>query len=252
MERCFFLFNFASSTYRERRSTFSVFVPVKTPAQRMEIKMNTSRNMNRDGDGVPTPDSNGEGGLMASLDTIAAVDDAALGERGMSLVIEENRTLKERNAQLEQRIREQEERNKQLEQRIRKQEERNAQLEQRIREQEDTICRLNVQLEKQTMEIERRFTLAQVVDYCINGVEWGDAKEIVNMMNVLLRGNATQEDYALLDSVRDNFKNKKYGNTYIKEQTVIPNVGNYKPQIQTQHVEQPTPHIVEQEQDLLE
>ncbi len=99
----------------------------------------------------------------------------------------------------------------------------------------------------------RKFTFAEIINYCKDGVEWDDVKEIVNMMNVLLRGNATPEDYALLDSVREFFKTKKYGNTYIKEQTVIPNVGNYKPEIQTQNVEVPIPKIEEQdEQELLE
>ena len=95
----------------------------------------------------------------------------------------------------------------------------------------------------------RKFTFIEIINYCKDGVDFNDAKEIVNMMNFLLRGKATKEDYALLDSVREYFKNKKYGNTYIKEQTVIPSVSNYKPDIQTQNVgippvgQQPTKQI---------
>lgn len=98
----------------------------------------------------------------------------------------------------------------------------------------------------------RKFTFAEIINYCKDGVEWDDVKEIVNMMNVLLRGNATPEDYALLDSVRDHFKNKKYGNTYIKEQTVIPNVGNYRPEIQTQNVDMKMPPVNNIDQKMLE
>lgn len=57
----------------------------------------------------------------------------------------------------------------------------------------------------------RKFTFIEIVNYCKDVVEWEDAKEIVNMMNYLLRGNATKVDYDLLDSVRAHFKNKKYG-----------------------------------------
>lgn len=73
----------------------------------------------------------------------------------------------------------------------------------------------------------RKLTFVEMINYCKNGVEWGDVKEIVNMMNTLLRGIGTTEDYDLLDSVREHFKNKNNGNTYVKNQTVIPQVGNY-------------------------
>ena len=99
----------------------------------------------------------------------------------------------------------------------------------------------------------RKFTFVEIINYCKDGVDWKDAKEIVSMMNVLLRENGTKEDYALLDSVREYFKTKNSGITYIKEQTVIPSVGNYKPEIQTQHIDAPMPQIGEQEeQNLLE
>lgn len=98
----------------------------------------------------------------------------------------------------------------------------------------------------------RKFTFIEIVNYCKDAVEWEDVKEIVNMINVLLRGNATKDDYDLLDSVRAHFKNKKYGNTYIKEQTLIPNVGNYRPEIQTQNVDMKIPPVNNMDQKMLE
>lgn len=99
----------------------------------------------------------------------------------------------------------------------------------------------------------RRFTLVEIVDYCKGRVDWNDAKDIVAMLNKLLRRIGTKEDSDLVDSIETEFINRRYGNTYIREQTVIPSVGNYKPKIRTQNVEVPVPQIEEQdEQELLE
>jgi hypothetical protein len=38
------------------------------------------------------------------------------------------------------------------------------------------------------------------------------------------------------------------GNTYVDHQTIIPNVGNYKPQITTQNIETPMPSIIQQQE----
>ena len=38
------------------------------------------------------------------------------------------------------------------------------------------------------------------------------------------------------------------GNTYVDHQTIIPNVGNYKPQITTQNIEAPMPSISQQQE----
>ena len=70
----------------------------------------------------------------------------------------------------------------------------------------------------------RKFTFAEIINYCKDGVEWDDVKEIVNMMNVLLRGDATQEDYTLLDSVRKHFKSRKTGDAVSGNKT---SVGDY-------------------------
>jgi hypothetical protein len=70
----------------------------------------------------------------------------------------------------------------------------------------------------------RKLTFVEMINYCKNGVEWGDVKEIVNMMNTLLRGIGTTEDYDLLDSVRTHFKNKKNGDTVSGNKT---SVGDY-------------------------
>lgn len=70
----------------------------------------------------------------------------------------------------------------------------------------------------------RKLTFVEMINYCKNGVEWGDVKEIVNMLNTLLRGIGTTEDYDLLDSVRTHFKNKKNGDTVSGNKT---SVGDY-------------------------
>ena len=181
----------------------------------MEITMNTSRSMHRDGDGVSTPVSNGKGGQKASQFPIAD-DGAALGEDVFSSPLEEIRKLKERNKQLEQ----------------------------RIREQEDLIDRLHVKLEKKknTTGKDRNFTLVQIVDYCKGCVEWDDVKSIVAMLNKLLRRVATDEDSDLVDSIEEEFINRKYGNTYINNQTNIPNVSNYNAYVDKQNnIAQMTP-----------
>lgn len=97
----------------------------------------------------------------------------------------------------------------------------------------------------------RKFTLVEMVDYCKNNLTSDEAKEIIIMLNKLLRNVGTDEDYDLLDKTENELKNKKYGNTYIKEQTVIPHVGNYKPEIQTQNVELPIPQIGRQDEKKL-
>jgi hypothetical protein len=71
------------------------------------------------------------------------------------------------------------------------------------------------------------------------------------MLNKLLRRIGTKEDSDLVDSIETEFFNRRYGNTYIREQTVIPKVGNYKPEIQTQTMNVPFAPIKQEEQKLL-
>ena len=95
----------------------------------------------------------------------------------------------------------------------------------------------------------RKFTLVEIVNYCKGCVEWEDAKQIVAMLNrLLLLNGGSQEDSKLVISIEDEFKNRKYGNTYIKEQTVIPSVSNYKPQITTQNIEALKPSLEQQQE----
>lgn len=57
----------------------------------------------------------------------------------------------------------------------------------------------------------RRFTLVEIVEYCKSRVEWKDAKDIVAMLNSLLRKTGTQEDSDLVDSIETEFMKRKYG-----------------------------------------
>jgi hypothetical protein len=116
-------------------------------------------------------------------------------------------------------------------------------------------ARLKALLEEKNIHGEaRKFTLVEIVNYCKDCVEWNNADSIVSMLyRLLLANGCTQEDIELVKSIETEFKNRKYGNTYIKEQTVIPSVGNYKPQITTQNIETPSlPSGPQQEQKQLE
>jgi len=59
----------------------------------------------------------------------------------------------------------------------------------------------------------RKFTLIEIVNYCKGRVEWDDAKDIVAMLNNLLRNKSTQEDSDLVDSIEEEFKNRKSGDS---------------------------------------
>ena len=110
--------------------------------------------------------------------------------------------------------------------------------------------RLNSELNatKSEEQQERSFTLALIADYCRNKCDWDSAQPIFKMLNYLLRGIANDEDYELIDKVDDELKLGKIGNTYIKEQILIPSVGNYKPQITTQNIETPMPPSGQQQE----
>lgn len=123
----------------------------------------------------------------------------------------------------------------------------------RINELEADNQRLNALLErKKRIGKARKFTLVQIVEYCKSCVVWDDVKSIVAMLNKLLRRIATEEDNVLVDSIEDEFKNRLLGTVNIANQTVIPQVGNYMPQIQTQTMNLPVPPIGQDEQKLLE
>jgi len=73
----------------------------------------------------------------------------------------------------------------------------------------------------------RKFTLPQIVNYCKGSVQWDDVKQIVAMLNKLLRRNATEEDEKLVDSIEAEFINRRFGNTFNNA-----NVTMHNPQIQ--------------------
>lgn len=123
----------------------------------------------------------------------------------------------------------------------------------RISELEADNERLNTLLDKKKKKTgtARKFTLVEIVDYCKSRVEWDDAKSIVAMLNKLLRRIGTEEDSDLVDSIEEEFINRRYGNTYVENQTIIPNVGNYQPQIGNQHLSVPVNPLGKQGQNLL-
>ena len=82
------------------------------------------------------------------------------------------------------------------------------------------IAELEAEREKQDALLEtkrngtaRKFTLIEIVNYCKSRVDWDDVKSIVAMLNKLLRRIATEADEKLVDSIENEFKNRKYGDT---------------------------------------
>ena len=61
----------------------------------------------------------------------------------------------------------------------------------------------------------RTFTLGEIVDYCKDAVEWEDARSIVAMLNILLRRTGTDEELELVDSIKNEFVRRRYGNTFL-------------------------------------
>lgn len=82
----------------------------------------------------------------------------------------------------------------------------------RINELEAENERLNALLEKNKEDGKaRKFTLVEIVNYCKSRVDWNDAKDIVAMLNRLLRKTGTQEDSELVDGIEAEFRNRRYG-----------------------------------------
>ena len=52
---------------------------------------------------------------------------------------------------------------------------------------------------------EPTFTLSQIVEYCKGRVVWEDARPIVAMLNTLLRGYASREDFEQVDGIETAF-----------------------------------------------
>lgn len=90
-------------------------------------------------------------------------------------------------------------------------------LKQKIFEIESENERLNSELNitKSEQNQERSFTLSLIVDYCKKKVEWDDAKSIVTMLYKLLRKNGTDEEYVLVDSIEDVYRQRFSGSTHI-------------------------------------
>lgn len=89
----------------------------------------------------------------------------------------------------------------------------------RITEQDAEIVRLKTLLSNKKNEgKERRLTLVQIVNYCKNEcIDYNSAQPIENMLLKLLWNEGTTEDYELIKSIYDEFRNKVYGNIQIEK-----------------------------------
>ena len=77
----------------------------------------------------------------------------------------------------------------------------------------------------------RSFTLSLIVDYCKNKIHISQVESIIAMLYKLLRMSGTEEDYALVDSIEEEFSKRKGGQTVehqtVERQIVIPKDGHY-------------------------
>ena len=112
--------------------------------------------------------------------------------------------------------------NKQLKKRL-EDFDRIMELQVRIAELEEENKRLTTLLEtkEDATGKDRKFTLMQIADYCKGCVDWDDAKTIVAMLNKMLRAGSTPEDYKLVDSVENEFKQRATGNTFPNAQVTM-------------------------------
>jgi len=85
-------------------------------------------------------------------------------------------------------------------------------LQNKVNEQAAENKRIKALLDKNKQDgAARKFTLVEMVDYCKNNLTSEEAKEILIMLNKLLRTVGTSEDYSLLDKTENELKNKKFG-----------------------------------------
>lgn len=85
-------------------------------------------------------------------------------------------------------------------------------LQNKVNEQAAENKRIKALLDKNKQDgAARKFTLVEIVDYCKNNLTSEEAKEILIMLNKLLRTVGTSEDYSLLDKTENELKNKKFG-----------------------------------------
>ena len=89
------------------------------------------------------------------------------------------------------------------------------QLEKRYATLETENLRLKSELNnrKQKSKQERSFTLSLIVDYCKKKCEWSDVSGIVAMLYKLIRKGSDEEE-KIVDSIEEEFLNRKSGNTY--------------------------------------
>jgi hypothetical protein len=77
-----------------------------------------------------------------------------------------------------------------------------------------------------SVHAEPTFTLSQIVEYCKKRVAWEDARPIMTMLNVMLRGYGCREDFELVDSIEEEFMNRKHGPTIGGDYVLTKNVEN--------------------------
>lgn len=139
---------------------------------------------------------------------------------------------------------------KRLREKLLQQEKEKKALQERVDELEQDNDRLNTLLAKKKNAVgkDRKFTMGEIVAYCKGCVEWSDAKSVVAMLNKLLRRNATAEDAELVDSIEEEFMQRRYGDTHIEHQTFIPRVGIYNNHVDEQQNNYPMPQLDIEEQ----
>ena len=75
---------------------------------------------------------------------------------------------------------------------------------------------------------EPTFTLSEIVENAKDCVEWEEARSIVWLLNRMLRGRGSREDFELVDSIEQEFRNRRMMGIQVKNAEIeVKSPGNY-------------------------
>lgn len=80
----------------------------------------------------------------------------------------------------------------------------------------------------QQVHAEPTFTLSQIVENAKDCVEWEEARSIVWLLNRMLRGRGSRKDFELVDSIEQEFRNRRMMGIQVKNAEIeVKSPGNY-------------------------
>ena len=80
----------------------------------------------------------------------------------------------------------------------------------------------------QQVHAEPTFTLSQIVENAKDCVEWEEARSIVWLLNRMLRRRGSRKDFELVDSIEQEFRNRRMVGIQVKNAEIeVNSPGNY-------------------------